>query len=254
MKYLRTYKLFESVNDESLVKDILADIIDDGFIVQTSENDYVVSVYIMKIDEDEEYHGSPSDYYEEVGFKYSDVEPNVNELISQMSDRYPKSKILISPVIAGDDGSSFTIDEFIEEYSKEDLDNISQVQIGFNKTPPKYYKMSESNTNLFGNKVADVLADIFDKYNILYINNSNSDGILPSRFYRDSGNYYKFDSSLVSIIIHLTEYEKETAMQVYSDILSMKKMIENITGDIVVIKRSEVADKFLIYIRKYRHI
>ena len=119
--------------DSDKTKDILADLIDSDFKIDIVASTKNFTVRISKVYEED--YEDPSDYLEECEFTYDRVKPDIDELISQFSDKYPKYTIYLSPSCpSGYDeyGSldSQTMDEFVNKYS---LDEISQVQINFHK-------------------------------------------------------------------------------------------------------------------------
>ena len=118
-------------NDSDKVKDILADLIDSGYIIDIVANATNFTVRITKVDEED--YEDPNDYLEDCEFTYDNVKPDIDELISQFSDKYPKYTIYLSPSGYFDeygDRDFKSMDEFVDKYS---LDEISQVQINFHK-------------------------------------------------------------------------------------------------------------------------
>lgn len=119
--------------DNAIAKDILADLIDSDFKVDIINSKGNFTVRISKVYEED--YDDPNDYLEECEFTYNRVMPDIDELKSQFSEKYPKYTIYLSPSCpSGYDeyGSRDfqSMDEFVDKYS---LDELSQVQINFHK-------------------------------------------------------------------------------------------------------------------------
>jgi hypothetical protein len=107
MKHIKTYKIFESAEDDfGKIGDILSDIKDDGFVYSIVDNRIIsqkdkslptIQVYIS-IEAEQELHGG-RDEDEVTLFSYSDVSAAISELVSQLSDDYT-AKVLAN--LAGD--------------------------------------------------------------------------------------------------------------------------------------------------------
>ncbi len=149
MKHLKGYKVFEDSqrekdlqwaidngfidqNDSDKTKDILADLIDSGFIIDIDGGaESLLTVSISKSDDTRDF---PEDFDDDgerfsnndFEFTYDEVKPDIDELISQLSDKYPKYSIYLTPSGGYD---SQDMDEFIS--NSFSLDDISRVIIYF---------------------------------------------------------------------------------------------------------------------------
>lgn len=168
MRHLKTYKLFESIidsEDSAMTKDILADLIDSNFKIDIVANTHNFTVRISKVDEKD--YEDPNDYLEEREFTYNRVKADVDELISQLSDKYPTYTIYLTSSCPSSydeygDPDFQKMDNFINMYS---LDEISMVQINFHKTRfNEDYSYEEEEK--IESDVMDILQDISDDYDV----------------------------------------------------------------------------------------
>lgn len=144
MKYLRPYKMFESVEDDfGKIRDILSDLMDNGFVYNIIDNRTlktrdkrpiiqslpIIQVYISAEEDADDDYITP--------FSYNDISSDVDELISQLSDDYDAEIVSsLDWTQKGIDNSRrdvYISDDGVirDEYKKRRI--LSEIQIDFYK-------------------------------------------------------------------------------------------------------------------------
>jgi len=143
VKYLSTYRLFESVlTDDDLdevkteVNDLLSNIIDDGFKVDTycslvkcSPNVVTISIY-RDVDKNTQYESprSNTEWFQEKEkrFKWSGVRPEIVRMMDFLKDRFILESIKIWRI--NEDGKSRSF-SFTKIPSEDELQTIKFIEI-----------------------------------------------------------------------------------------------------------------------------
>lgn len=235
MKFIQPYKIFESKESDLMREDIL-----DIFLDISEDDDLSTTVYCTDTIVMICIKRSPTYKYsaEHKPFSGSLIKPDVERVINYLDDKvlsvgYTYAEKKWNATIPTDTIPEGEIYELNVEIR---LKKIKEIEKKFSDRT-RTNESKERKEYMY--QIADILADIFDDYNIVKLNNND----LYSRY-----NHYQFNDYSFRIFLldkdntyKLSASFMNEANEIYDKILSMKSTIESITDKSFNIYRTGVS-------------